>query len=162
YDHSSRLEEGQIILSLTKRSPSQFQKEFQRLQILQGLYNMLWSASNVGIEVVTLGAASLSFYGAVRLSGTRAVHQLVVAVFGTTFLINIWDNMGHVSEISSEILQSWNGMDGGAVWFKKYLKSLQPIRVYIGSFFYADRGIKLTILSILLDQTSSLLLSIPQ
>ncbi|CAG7730780.1 unnamed protein product [Allacma fusca] len=123
---------------------------------------MLWSTSNVGIEVVALGAASLSYYGAVRLRGTRAVHQLVVALFSTTFLINIWESMGQISEISSEILQSWKGMDGGAMWFKKYLKSLQSIRVYIGSFFYADREIKLTILSILLNQTSSLLLSIPQ
>ncbi|CAG7821480.1 unnamed protein product [Allacma fusca] len=147
-------------LSLTERNPSWFQKEFQRLQILQGLYNTLWSTSNAGIEVVGLASASLAYYCAVRLTGTRAVHQLVVAVFCTTFLINIWDNMGKLSEISSEIIQSWKGMDGGAMWFKKYLKSLQPIRVYIGSFFYADRGIKLTILSILLDQTSSLLLSI--
>ncbi|CAG7730352.1 unnamed protein product, partial [Allacma fusca] len=147
------------IPSITEQGPSWFAQEFQRLQILQGFYNKLWSTSNVCVEVLVIATSSLTYYLAVRLSGARAVHQLVVAAFATSFLINIWENMGQTYEISSGVLQSWKDMEGSALWFKKYLRSVKPIRVFIGSFFYADRQIKLTIISIVLNQTLSLLLS---
>ncbi|CAG7817817.1 unnamed protein product, partial [Allacma fusca] len=159
-DKSRKLQQRWRILSITEQSPRWFAREFHRLQIIHGFYNKLWSTSNACVEVVTLAASSLTFYLAVRLSGARSAHQLIVAAFATSFLINIWENMGQTYEISSEVLQSWTVMKGSTLWFKKYLRSVKPIRVIIGTFFYADRQIKLTIFSIILNQTLSLLLSI--
>ena len=54
---------------------------------------------------------------------------------------------------------SRNGVIGKGPWFRRYLRSCRPVDVPVGSFFYVDKGLILTSLSIVTNNAASLVLA---
>ncbi|CAG7784778.1 unnamed protein product, partial [Allacma fusca] len=135
-----------------------FASEYLRLQRLQGFYNYLWANVNIWYEVGLIMGCMLGNFGAVRYDSVRAVQQAFAGVILAYHLLHIWGKMGALNETSKCVLSTWECQKSD-IWFRRFLAAAKPIRVELGSFFYADRGIKLTILATILENTMTLLIS---
>ncbi|CAG7833473.1 unnamed protein product, partial [Allacma fusca] len=65
--------------------------------------------------------------------------------------------LGRFNEYSKEALLSRKRHSGNA-WFRKNLLSLLPLKIYIGELYFADRGLVLTLFSIILENSVNLLM----
>jgi len=135
-----------------------FSNAMRKLQMLQCFCNEMWGTTNVLYEVCCIGGSILGFHGSVRLPGSRAVQQFVVAIFFASTLLHLWTDMGDIFKSAKSVQQSWKEKVEDP-WFKRFLRSTRVVRMNVGAFFYADRSIRLTILGMISQNTVSLLLS---
>ena len=63
---------------------------------------------------------------------------------------------GNVYEESRETLESWKRLEYKSKYFAKYRRFCRPLRIKFGRFFYAERILLLTVLSIVLVQSTNL------
>ena len=145
-------------LTMAENDSVAFYEEYRRLQIMQLYTNKLWSTTNILYEIIFITGAVLGFYGSVRLKGARALQQICVGIFYFSTLIHLWKNMSEVYETSVELLHGWKDMIKDK-WFRRFLQSTRPARMNIGSFYYADREIILTIMQIIMNNTCTLIMS---
>ena len=82
--------------------------------------------------------------------------------FAVTFLLgHVWSHsyMADMNEMSLEMLRKQRGRLGNVpLWFRRFLSSCRPFNVQIGNFFFVDRGLIITIVSTIIDNTVTLLL----
>ncbi|CAG7656222.1 unnamed protein product [Allacma fusca] len=136
-----------------------FGKYFRQMEVLNVVSNKLWSTANAILEISMLLGIICACYGTVRLDAARATQQGMIVILLTGTVIVLWGIMGELFETSMDVLYSWKAMKQNR-WFRRFFKSCKPIRVNIGQgLFFADRGIKLTLLEIITTNVSSLLLS---
>ncbi|CAG7827734.1 unnamed protein product, partial [Allacma fusca] len=136
-----------------------FAVHFRQIEVLNRQSNQLWSTGNAILEISMLFGIICACYGTVRLDASRAGHQASIVILLTGTVIVIWGIMGELFEISKDTLDSWRKMKRNA-WFRRFHYSCLPVRVNIGQgLFFADRGIRLTLLEIISTNVSSLLLS---
>lgn len=145
-------------LTMAENDAVAFYEEYRRLQIMQLYTNKLWSTTNILYEIIFITGAVLGFYGSVRLKGARALQQICVGIFYFSTLIHLWKNMSEVYETSVELLHGWKDMVKDK-WFRRFLQSTRPARMNIGSFYYADREIILTVTQIIMNNTCTLIMS---
>lgn len=91
--------------------------------------------------------------------GPQALRMFLVTAFCIAVLATIWTGMGAVYEMSKEVLWKWQRMTGLAKHTRKFIRSTLPIRVLIGDYFYVDRAMFITLLSIITENTFTLLLT---
>ena len=86
----------------------------------------------------------------------------VAAIRGSHYLlgvlVTIWKGLGAVYENSVDVLFRWKQKKLLPLHVRKFLRSTQPVRVQIGSYFYADRSMVLTLLDIINKNTFNKLL----
>ena len=81
---------------------------------------------------------------------------MVIAV--TVVLLYLFQRMGNVYTESSELLSEFVP-NYSTPWFRRVVKAYKPLRVNVGSFYYADRTLVLTILTIIFTNTASLVMA---
>ena len=72
--------------------------------------------------------------------------------------IYLFKRMGNIYTESHELLSEFLPACS-TPWFRRTCKAYRPLRVNVGSFYYADRTLVLTILTIILTNTASLVMA---
>ena len=145
---------------LTKgMTPERFCLEKRTLQVLQCNYNalmrwVLWSGEVILITIVVFGLC-----GSVWAEGFRAVRIFLVAMFSLGLLTTFWKGLGQVYETSGEVLNKWKRIERPPLRVRKFLLATRPVRVEIGSYFYADGSMVLTLLGVITENTFTVLLA---
>ena len=92
------------------------------------------------------------------MKSTVRVLLAIVASLAILYLRMAYKVLAQFFDISQATLQSWK-QSSQDQWFRRFLVSCQPIKMKIGSLYYVDRGMVLTLLAIIVDSTVSLLLT---
>ena len=131
---------------------------YRTTQILHKKANYVYAIILPGHKILFLLACIRSIYGAMKIQSGVRVLLAIVASLILVYLRVTFKILSQFFDLSRECLHAWkrSTQDG---CFKRSLKSCQPLKMQIGSFYYVDRGMVLTLFSIIVDSTVSLLLS---
>ena len=110
-------------------------------------------------EVILLIICVFGLCGSVRADGSQALRMFLVTFLCLTILGTMWTGMGAVYETSMKVLWKWRRTTVLPSHARKFLRSTRPIRVLIGDYFYVDGTMMLTLLSIITQNTFTLLLA---
>ena len=88
----------------------------------------------------------------------QSVRALLAAVTTGTIMMSLYSTMGKIYEDSKGIPKEWL-LSCNDPWLKKRCIAYRAPRVQIGSLYYADRGLIITMLSIVLQNTANLVLA---
>ena len=125
------------------------------LSVLMQHYNctfQIWAVISESTWIFTaIVNASLAI---VKLSPRSTA--MVIAV--STILLYLFKRMGNVYTESRELLSEFLPTCS-TPWFRRTCKAYRPLRVNVGTFYYADRTLVLTILTIILTNTASLVVA---
>ena len=83
-------------------------------------------------------------------------------VFACTLFVIImyaYKTYGTLCEESRATWESWKREGRSSPWFRRYCRAYRPPSVTMGAFFYADKSLTLTNLSIVLNNTASMILT---
>ena len=130
-----------------------FCREKRILQVLQSNYNDLMRWYLWAVEVILITVIVFGICGSVWAEGAVAVRLFLGAMLSLYILMTLWKGLGSVYENSAEVLATWRHQDGKSLHFRKFFRSTRPVRVEIGSYFYADRSMVLTLLNIITANT---------
>ena len=114
-----------------------------------GHWTLVWQTTFISVFVIDITIAVVS----------QSVRALLVAASIGTMMAYLYTKMGKVFEESQGILHAWLPWCNDP-WLKKRCEAYRALRVNVGSFYYADRGLILTMLSIALQNTSNLVLTL--
>ena len=142
-----------------RMTPERFCTETRALQVLQCNYNalmrwVLWTGEVILITIVVFGLC-----GSLWAEGYQRLRLLVVAIFSLGLLTTFWSGFGSVYENSSDVLAQWRQRGRLPLHARQFLRATRPVRVEIGSYFYVDRAMVLTILGIVTENTFNVLLA---
>jgi len=126
------------------------------ISVLLQYFNGDFGFYTLTMEIIVIIAVVVNFTLAVTEQSLRG---FVIASLAVPIVLFTYGNYGAVFDSAKDTLTSWKTTTRGG-WFFKYCRSWRPLRINIGSFYYADRALALTILSIFLNYTASLSLSI--
>lgn len=102
----------------------------------------------------------LSIYQAVVLGETGAAVMTLGAAAAYSWFLK---QLASVFEASRDVLDSWQReLHRIPRWGRAFHKSCGLISVPVGSFFFVDNGLILTVLSIVVDNSASLILAYRQ
>ena len=80
----------------------------------------------------------------------------VLAVALTIILSITYNKLSSIYDSSADVLRVWRE---GKAQNRRFLRSTPPVRVFIGSYFYVDKRLVLTIREIIVTNSVSLLVS---
>ena len=140
-------------------TPERFCKEKRTLQVLQSNYNKLAGWITWAAEVLLIIMIVSGLCGSVWSEGFPALKMFLVAFMSLVFVTSFWRALGTVYEESREVLAIWRHKEGLPLRVRKFLRSTRPVRVEIGTDFYADRSLVLTLLDIITTNTFNVLLA---
>ena len=134
-----------------------FARDYRALTVLQAHYAGLYMHYISVIQTASIFAVVFYTYVAVIRNNVRALIVALAVCFGH---IQFIEATAKVHETSSDVLRRWRHVRRRDVppWFPRYLKSCRIVYVPVGSFFYIDRGLVLTVLSIITNGATSLIL----
>ena len=120
-------------------------KYAREVAVLTQHFNAIYGISTLTQEFMLTLAIVVNITFAVLHASPRS---LVMA--STLFIIVIYayKTYGTLYEESRTTLESWKRGGRSSAWFRRFCRAYRPPRVVIGSFFYADKSLTLTILSI--------------
>ena len=101
----------------------------------------------------------MSCYTAARSEGLSSFRYFVVMIAVLGGLLTWLLKLAIVEEKSTEFMESVKPLEGRQPWLRRFLKSVRPLRVEIAMVGYADRGLILTVATLIVDNTVSLLLT---
>ena len=136
---------------------SRIRKYAGEMAVLSQHFNAVYGMSMLTQELLMIVAVVVNTTFALLHGSQRS---LVMA--STLFVICAYKTYGTMFEESRATLESWKREGRRSPWLRRYCRAYRPPRVNIGSFFYADKSLTLTILSIMLDYTASMALTIQQ
>ena len=145
---------------LAQYTPEQFAVETRKLQILQSEFNALLKWSLCGIQISFICTVVFAICGSVwNEEGPRKLQLALVAVGLGWIITMMFSRMASIYDNSSENLKQWRRCRTQRAWITRFLKSTPPIRVLVGSYFYADKELVLTSLGIIAENSVTLLVS---
>ena len=124
----------------------------QQVGVLMQHFNASYGSYMLFHEVLAIVTIVVNTTLAVVHDSPRA---FVIALMLFTLLIYSYKTFGTVYEESKMTSQTWSSVRTAA-WFRRYCRAYRPPRILIGSFYYADRSLTLTILSAVLDNTANM------
>ena len=132
----------------TQRALGALQKQFARF------YGNYMSAA----QTIAIVCVVLNMYQAVVGVSIRSLVVALVVGYG---FVQLLEATAEVHQTSSDVLEEWRKVSRRdvPVWFPRFLKSCPCLSIPVGSFFYVDRGLILTFLSITLNNSASLILT---
>ena len=113
-----------------------------------GNWTLVWQATFISVLVIDITIAVLN----------QSVRALLVAGCIGTMMVYLYTKMGEVFE-ESQGIHAWLPWRHDP-WLKKCCEAYRALRVNVGSFYYADRGLIFTMLAIMLQNTSNLVLTL--
>lgn len=140
------------------KKSSQIHCYSRELQVLLEYFNSIFSSYTVTIQVAGMFLIVVNSTLALAYSSIRGL------VLGSAFFVIVllqYKNYGTVYEESCTTLETWRTVRSDP-WFRRYCKSCRPLRVNMGRYYFADRTLVLTMLSIILDNTANLTIGVQQ
>ena len=139
------------------RTGKAFSRNYRELTVLQAHYAGFYKHYIGFIQAASILGVSFYTYVAVIRGSVQPLLVALATSFGHTQLIK---STAQVYETSSDVLRRWRQVHRRDVplWFPRYLKSCRIVYVPIGSFFYMDRGLVLTVLSMMTNGATTLIL----
>lgn len=112
------------------------------------------------LEVVLIATVTLCFCASARYTddGVLAMRLLIVGCIGATTLLAVFSSAADAFEGSEAMVMSWRRLPLQDAWMKRFLKSVKPAGIMVGSYFEADKGLVMTIARIIVDNTVSLIM----
>ena len=140
------------------RAAPKFSMDFRALGVLQAHYAALYMHYIALIQTASMYAVTFNAYQAVMEGSIRALLLALAITFGHVQFI---EATAKVYDTSNDVLKKWRnvGRKNVPVWFPRFLRSCRNVYVPVGTFFYIDRALVLTVLSIITDASSSLILA---
>jgi len=77
--------------------------------------------------------AVIGIFGAVKISGPRAINMLGAASLVLRYLGTVFKKLGNVYEDSDEALRQWFGNAGKNKVVRKFITSSPPLRAKVGN-----------------------------
>ena len=110
------------------------------------------------LQTIGIFAVVLNMYLAVV---GRSVRSLVLGLAQVYSIVQLLEDTAEVYHTSSDVLHQWRGVNTRDLpqWFPQFWKSCRFLCIPVGRFFFVDRGLVLTYLSITLDNSASLILT---
>ena len=120
--------------------------------------NQIGSSFVIGFEMTILFYSIIHIVLAVVFQSVRFG---ILGLLSGSLLLTLFSNFAELHSLSEESIRSWKiGMGKTtSTWFAKFQRSCQPLRINIGNFCYADRTLILTIISIIINNATSLIIS---
>ena len=129
------------------------------LTVLQAEYASIYRHWIISKELLDIIAMILNIYQAVAIRNYRAI----ILVFAVAAVLSwILQQLAGVYEEWKMALHSWQTVPQVPKWGRIFLRSCRPIGIPVGSFFYVDRGFMLTVLSIVINNSATLILAYGQ
>ena len=137
-------------------SYAKFVKRHDAMALLVKRNGDLYKHVLTSFQVYIILIVTLNSYRGIALKVRQSL------VFAVTFLCaHIWlhSYAADMNEMSLKMLRMQQGHIGNVpLWFRKFLSSCRPFNVRIGNFFFVDRGLIITVMSTIIDNTVTLLL----
>ena len=133
-------------------------RRYRTLGDLHSQFRSLYKNYMSVTQAISIFCVVVNMYQAVVLGSMRAFVLALVLALGLTQFLEVNAEVYHTS---SEALRKWQCIDRRNVplSFAKFLKSCKFLGIPVGSFFYVDRGLVLTVLSIMLNTSATLILT---
>ena len=154
----SGIEEKNLVMMTP--TEEQLYKSYNQLKILQNNYSAVYGWVPLIMESVAIVMIVLNLFLAITIRNFTGLFLGLIA----SYLINVYfSRLAQVHSSSSETIQSWkqsrgSGRIGGNV-FGKFIRSVRPLHVRVGKFFFIDKPFILTFFSIIVEQTVNLIIS---
>ncbi|CAG7719532.1 unnamed protein product [Allacma fusca] len=140
------------------RNFNSFSRDFRKFtifgKIVENFYGPVIIPSLQGCLTVVVIYAS---YGAIRRVGILSVILSVLSFTALICLLVTFILLGRFDQQSLEVLSSWK-ICCFRREFTKTLESFLPIQIHVGQFYFVDRGLVLTMISIMLQCIINLLI----
>jgi len=107
---------------------------------------------------VQLGGTILITWNLVQAVLYHSIRGVVVVIGCLSFLSKFHTSCSQLHEESTGLLFTW-AKSSSAPYFVKFRKASKSIRVPIGKFFYFDRSLVLTTMSVILDNFVNLVVA---
>ena len=137
-------------------------REFKTLVLFMKIYEDAISAALPAGKFVTIIPATFALYAVIRIGGITAIFAGVYAV-DTTVFIEIIVNL--VAEVWIDSVE-WREEMGKCVGKRssllaKEVRSLEAIRVRLGGLYFIDKGLVLTVIQTIAENSVNMLLLNP-
>ena len=141
-------------------SPEKFAMEKRKLQVLMGEFNAMLKWAFWGLQITILSTATFATVAAVTSEeGRRKVHMAVTVIASMAIFASMYTKLASVHDYSKDVLFQWRQCRRERAWIWRFLRSTPPVSISLGSYFIADKGLVLTSLSIVAENSVSLLVS---
>jgi len=143
------------------RSSANFQRIYRDLQTLQTFFNFCFRKWFFPThKCAVMNVAVLGTFGAVKLSGPRAINMLGAATLSLLYLGMFFKKLGNIFVISEDVLRSWYCGAGKNRRLRSFLKSSLPLRSDVGYYYYVTKTTVVVIWATVFNLTTNLLLSV--
>ena len=113
----------------------------------------------LSFEIIMILLLTAIFFAGVRTSdGLLAVRLCIVACVAFTICLIMFNSMADIHAEFQQMVTSWKYLPLRDAWFRRFMRSVRPIGIMVGSYFEADKGLVMTIAGIIVDNTVSLLM----
>jgi len=141
------------------KSNASLQQLYRRLQTLHNMYNHCFAGWHIPTTKCSLmTTAVIGIFGAVKISGPRAINMLGAASLVLRYLGTVFKKLGNVYEDSDEALRQWFGNAGKNKVVRKFITSSPPLRAKVGKFYKVDKMTVVEMLGTVIDSTVNLFL----
>ena len=131
-----------------------FHAQAQETVVLLQHFNGVFGYYTLSVEILGIIAIVVNTALTVLYDSPRAI---VISLTSVIVLLHGFKSFGAVYEESKKSRDSW--ISTGII-ARRYYRAYRPGRICVGSFFHADKSLILTILSIVLNYTSNLVLAV--
>ena len=126
----------------------------RKLAVLMENFNGTFSIWVYLVEVMVIVAAVMNASIAILFQSARSA---LITAAALTVLLTVFGSLGNVHAGSRNLLVACRNMRDNA-WLTRHSIATRELRVKVGLFFYADRSLVLTILSIILNNTANIVM----
>lgn len=127
------------------------------------LFLVFWSSQKIFVFLILSGfEIAILFYSIIHIVLAVVFQEVRYGIFGVVsclLLLGMFSNFAELHSLSEDSIHSWKIGILRQSWFAKFHHSCRPLKIYIGNFYYADRQLLLTIISIIIDNVTSLIIS---
>ncbi|CAG7635936.1 unnamed protein product [Allacma fusca] len=138
------------------KSSQEFFKYYRSLSILQSHFCAIFGPWTIGAVGTSTVGIIINTFLAVVYSRPR---EFVVGSMGSYVVLNFCKVIGQVNEQSVETLSACKHVGFRTKEFRRVHRALRPVRMTVGTFFYADKFFMLTILTTILSNSANLILT---
>ena len=126
----------------------------RELYILKTACDEIFSTFILACEMMGIVFTTVNLFQAVIFS---SVKNLCVGLFSLLITFIFFATIADAYEESELARQSWRAVQ--LKWFTKFRRSAMPLAITMGSFYFVDRALLLTILDIITNNTANLVLT---
>ena len=136
----------------------EFAGNYRALGVLHRQFSSFYENYMSQAQAAAIFCVVLKTYQSVVAGNVRS---LVLALGVALGFIQFQLATAQVYHTSSDVLEKWKRISSKEVpiWFPRFVRSCRHLCVPVGSFFYVDRGLVLTVLSIMLNASASLIIA---